>query len=101
MYKYEVKDKGIKSGHIITSKLPLNEIEKRSRRLDLLRVMVEEHECKEGRSIYEKALRAYNKTNNFTGIIKLTFNEKEWLSYMLENEFLSDEDRDVIKFYIK
>lgn len=101
MYKYKIKDKGTESCRIMTSKLPWTEVFKRSRRLDLLRVMVEEHACEEGRSICKKALRAYDKLNNFTGVIKLTSCEKEWLSYMLENEFLSDEDREVIKFYIK
>ncbi len=88
-------------GSVYTSKLETGEFIKRLRRLDTLRVLVEQHECKEGESIYKKAFRAYNKTNNFTGIIRLTFLEKDWLAYMLENEFNSEEDIEVIKFYTK
>lgn len=88
-------------GHRITSKLSADEIMKRMVRLDLLRVMTEQHECEEGRSICQKALKAYNKTENFTGIIRLTFTEKDWLGYKLEDQYLDDEDRAVIEFYIR
>ena len=74
---------------------------KRLKRLDLLRVLTEQHECNEGRSISRKALNAYNNTNYFTGIIRLTFSEKDWLSYLLENDMLDREDIECIKFYLK
>ena len=86
-------------GHRITSKLPADEIMKRMRRLDLLRVMTENHEEGHGRDICDKAWRAYNKTDNFTGIIRLTFSEKDWLGYKLEDQYLDEEDREVIRFY--
>lgn len=89
------------NGDIMTSKLHAKELMKRLRRLDTLRVMVEQNDCEEGRNICKKALRAYNKMENFTGIIRLTFLEKDWLSYKLEDGFLDEEDREVIEFYIK
>lgn len=89
------------NGDIMTSELSADELMKRLRRLDILRVMTEQHECKEGRNICKKALNAYNKMNGFTGIIRLTFFEKDWLSYMLESDMLSNEDRKVIEFYTK
>ena len=99
-------EKGMKkytfsNGDVMTSELSAEELMKRLRRLDTLRVMVEQNDCKEGRSICKKALRAYDKMNNFTGIIRLTFLEKDWLSYKLEDDFLDDEDREVIEFYSK
>lgn len=87
------------NGDVMTSRLPKEEVTKRLERLDTLRVLTEQHECKEGKSICKKALRAYNKMDGFTGIIQLTFLEKDWLSYMLEDEFCSDEDKTVIRFY--
>lgn len=88
-----------KNGDIVTSNLEINELLKRMKRLDILRVLTEQYECEEGKSICRKTIRAYNKINDFTGIIHLTFLEKDWLSCMLENEFLDNEDREVIKFY--
>lgn len=88
-------------GTIMTSKLPADEFIKRLRRLDTLRVLTEDCECPEGRSICEKARRAYNKMTDFTGIIRLTFSEKEWLGYMLESNNRTSEDIQVIKFYCK
>lgn len=90
-----------KNGDIMTSKLSAPELMKRLRRLDVLKVITEQRKCKHGRNICKKALNAYNKMNGFTGIIKLTFLEKDWLSYMLESDMLSNEDREVIKFYTK
>lgn len=74
---------------------------KRMDRLDDLRVITEGFTEGVGRGICEKALRAYNKLNGFTGIIRLTYTEKEFLDYMLEDKFLDNEDREVIKFYTK
>lgn len=89
------------NGDVLLSKLPKEEVAKRCKRLDTLRVLVEQHECSEGKSIYKKAFRAFNKVNGFTGIIRLTFTEKDWLSYMLENENNTSEDIEVINFYCK
>lgn len=89
------------NGDVMTSELSASELMKRLRRLDVLRVMTEQHECKNGRNICKKALNAYNKMNGFTGIIRLTFLEKDWLSYMLENNCITDEEIEVIKFYTK
>lgn len=88
-----------KNGDIVTSNLKINELLKRMRRLDALRVLTELYEDEEGKSICKKATKAYNKIDNFTGIIRLTRLEKDWLGYMLEDEFLDNEDREVIKFY--
>ncbi len=96
-----IKKYTFKNGDVMTSKLSADELMKRLRRLDTLRVIVEQNECKEGQSICKKALNAYNKMNNFTGIIHLTFLEKDWLSYKLEDEFIDDEDREVIEYYCK
>lgn len=96
MRKYTFKD-----GTIVTTKLSSLEISKRMDRLDTLRVLTEGFTEGVGRGICEKALRAYNKLNGFTGIIRLTYTEKEFLDYMLEDKFLDDEDREVIKFYTK
>lgn len=90
-----------KDGHTITSKLSPEEVMKRMKRLDWLRVLTEGYEDGEGASICKKALQAYDKTDNFTGIIKLNILEKDFLGYMLENTFNSDKDIEVIKFYLK
>ena len=94
MKKYTFND-----GTVVTSRLSKEEMLKRMRRLDTLRALTEQHDCPTGRSICRKALAAYDKLNDFTGIIRLTFQEKDWLSYMLESDFLDDEDIEVIKFY--
>lgn len=96
MKRYTFKD-----GTVVTTKLNAKEMVKRMDRLNLLRVITEGFTEGVGRGICEKALRAYNKLNGFTGIIKLTYTEKEFLDYMLEDKFLDDEDREVIKFYTK
>lgn len=88
-------------GDVMTSKLNKEELIKRINRLDLLRVMTEQCECVAGQSICKKALKAYNKMENFTGIIHLTSLEKEWLWYMTEDSTLGGEKREVIEFYTK
>lgn len=91
----------LSGGYTITSNLSsADEIMKRRRRLSTLCVITEQNDCKEGQSICKKALRAYNKIENFTGIVRLTPVEKDWLSYKLESDFLSNEGREVVKFYI-
>jgi len=89
------------NGEVVTSYLSKDELMKRMNRLDTLRVMTEQHDEGEGRSICRKARAAYNKLDNFTGIIRLTPLEKDWLSYKLEDEFLDDEDIECINWYIK
>lgn len=97
MFKYTFSN-----GEVVTSRLPKDELIKRMKRLDTLRVLTEQHECAEGRSICRKALQAYNKLDDFTGIIRLTFLEKDWLAYMLEDDrYLDDDDREAIRFYCK
>jgi len=88
-------------GFSITSYLPSQEVVKRMNRLDNLRVLTEGYTEGEGRSICQKALRAYNKTDNFTGIIRLTLAEKDFLGYMLESDMLDDEDIETIEYYIR
>lgn len=95
MYEYRFTN-----GDVITSSLSQQELIRRMNRLDKLIVLCEQHDCVPGRNITRKALAAYNKADNFTGIIRLTPSEKDWLSYMLENEFLSDYDRSVINWYV-
>nr|DAH13056.1 MAG TPA: hypothetical protein [Caudoviricetes sp.] len=71
-------------GRYCTSKLDGVELNKRMRRLDLLRVMTEGYESGVGYGICQKALRAYKKTENFTGIVRLTTVEKDFLSYLMD-----------------
>lgn len=94
-YTYTFKD-----GHKCTSNLEKAELIKRMNRLDTLRVLTEGFEEGEGRNICDKALRAYNKTENFTGIIRLSLLEKDFLGYMLDSDMNSEEDIEVIKFYM-
>lgn len=89
------------NGDIVTSELSADELMIRMRRLDLLRVMTECYEAGEGLSIHNKALRAYNKVDNFTGIIRLTALEKDFMCYMRERSFLTDEDMEIINFYTR
>jgi len=95
MYKYTFTN-----GDVITSSLSKDELLRRMNRLDTLRVLTEGYDEGEGASICRKAWRAYNKTDNFTGIIRLTFNEKDFLGYMLESDMLTDEDRECLNWYI-
>lgn len=82
------------------TKLSKEEFEKRYKRLDTLRVMTEGYDEGEGLSICKKALRAENK-EIFTGIIRLTNTEKDFLGYCLESDFLDEEEKEVIKFYTR
>lgn len=88
------------NGDVVTSKLNQQELLTRMRRLDTLRVLTEGYEEGEGKNICKKALNAYNKIEGFTGIIRLTFLEKDFLGYCLESEYLSAEEKEVINFYI-
>lgn len=89
-----------KNGDVMTSELSAEELTKRLRRLDTLRVMMEGYdEGSDGRAIHNKAYRAYNKTKNFTGIIRLNNTEKDFLHYQLESEMITDEEIEVVRFY--
>lgn len=86
-------------GMSCTTKLSIAEINKRMRRLDLLRVMTEGYDSGMGYSICHKALRAYNKSENFTGIIRLTTPEKDFLSYLMDGS--KGECLTVLQYYCK
>ena len=88
-------------GHEVTTNLDMDEMLKRMNRLDWLRVLTEGYENGEGKSICDKALRAYNKTENFTGIIRLTFLEKDFLAYRLEDAMNTQKDIETIRFYLR
>lgn len=96
MYKYTFSN-----GDVVTSKLTKDVLIQRMRRLDTLRVMTEQLEDGTYQSICRKALAAYNKTNDFTGIIRLTRYEKEMLLYLLEDGMLTDDEKEAIKFYTR
>lgn len=84
---------------MIVTKLDIFEAKKRLDRLNTLIVLVEGYDDGEGKSIYDKALRAYEKYDNFTGVIRLSNSEKDWLSYLLECDMISEKERKVIKYY--
>ena len=87
-------------GFKCTSKLDKPELMKRMKRLDNLRVLTEGFTEGAGRSICDKALRAYHKADNFTGIIRLTVFEKDFLGYLLEGR-TDEKDVETIQFYLK
>lgn len=87
-------------GHQITSKLDAQEILKRMDRLDWLRVLTEGYEEGCGRQICEKAIKAYDKTENFTGIIRLSIHEKDFISMMMEGN-TDQKDIETLSFYLK
>lgn len=88
-------------GHKITTNLSNEEVLKRMSRLDWLRVLTEGYDSGVGNSIYNKVVRAYNKSDNFTGIIRLTPNEKDFLGYMLESDMNTERDIEVINWYLR
>lgn len=104
MHTYTFPDTGFGSlsGKTYRSPIPTTGVFwKRLQRLETLILLTEQHESREGKSICRKAIRAYNNTNNFTGIIRLNVLEKDWLSYLLENDMLDNDDIECINFYIK
>ena len=90
-----------KNGDVVTSELDSKELCIRMRRLDILRVMTEGYESGEGFNICQKALRAYNKVKGFTGIIRLSSTEKDFLSYLYENSYNDNEEIEVLNYYVK
>ena len=96
MYTYTFSN-----GDVVKSNLSQDLLMQRMRRLDTLRVLTEGYEYGVGLSIYNKALKAYNKTDNFTGLIRLNPIEKDFLSCILEdNEMLTSEDRECLEYYL-
>lgn len=89
-----------KDGTVVTTKLTAEEAIRRMNRLDTLKVLTQAFEEGEGLNICRKAYEAWNKNDNFTGIIHLTKNEKDFLGYCLENEYNTKEDNEVLNFYI-
>lgn len=89
------------NGEVITSRLEKDELMERMNRLDTLRVLTEGYTEGHGKSICKKAVRAYNKVNDFTGIIRLSIHEKDFIGYLLESEFNDEEDKEVLNFYLK
>ena len=91
-----------KDGFTCTTYLDTDICVDRMKNLDNLRVLVEGYDAGEGKRIYEKAVAAYNKRDHFTGIIRLSTTEKDFLGYILaENDCITDQDRDTLKRYIR
>lgn len=96
-HRYEWPD-----GKWLTTELPMKEMLNRLNRLDTLRVLTEGYEEGEGYNICQKAWKAWNKQENFTGIIRLTNTEKDFLGYIrYENEYLDRDDIRCLDFYLK
>ena len=96
-YTYTFND-----GHKTTSDLPAEEVIKRMDKLSRLIVLLEGFD--EGsvfNDIYEKAVTVYNKKDNFTGRIRLTFTEKDNLGYLLDRKTNTEEDIKVLKYYLR
>lgn len=97
LYTYTFSD-----GHTCTSYLGAKELSTRMQRLDWLRVLTEGYTEGEGYSICQKAIRAYNKRDNFTGIIRLTLTEKDFLGYMAADPMNDDPmDKEVFWYYLR
>ena len=88
-------------GYSITTNLSKQEALKRMDRLSNLRVLMEGYDAGVGLGICKKALNAYNKQDNFTGIIRLTNTEKEFLSYCYMDEYGDIDDIEDMDEYAK
>ena len=87
-------------GFAVVTNLTTDEAVKRLNKLDTLRVLTEGYEEGDGFAICKKAVRAYRK-NPFTGIIRLSVTEKDFLCYILEeNPYLDEDEKSVLRFYI-
>lgn len=73
-------------------------IRKRYKRLFTLKHMLEGLHVRHTISIYQKCIEVLNKYP-FTGILRLNSDEKEFLSHLLEQDNLTDDQIDVIRFY--
>lgn len=90
------------NGETITSTLSKEKLVAYILRLDTLRVLVEGYdEGSTGEKIRKKAVKAFNKVENFTGRIRLTSIEKDFLLTKLENDMITEEEKEVIKYYCK
>ena len=88
-----------KSGEIFTTNLEPAEMMRRMNRLSLLIAAMEgRSENEDYYRIYKKAVKAYNKKDNFTGIIRLTSYEKEMLDY-LDEDMMPEKELEAIRFY--
>ena len=88
-------------GHQITTMLSTDEVLKRMSMLDWLRVATEGYEDGIGVNIYKKALRAYDKTDNFTGVIRLNTLERDFLDYMYNEGMLHPKEKEAIKYFLR
>lgn len=92
----------LSNGSQVTTKLSREEAVKRFNLLDSLIVLTEGYQYGHGVTICQKAVKAYYKSNDFTGIIRLNNLEKEFLMYILDNDefgYLDDDDIECLKFY--
>ena len=89
------------SGEKYKSNLPMDKFCEVFYRLCYLMVLTEEYDDEVYKNIHRKAKRAFDKMDGFTGIIRLTTLEKDFLGALLEDELLDDEYKKVIKHYIK
>lgn len=89
----------LNNGKVIYSYLTPEQFNERYIRLDDLRVLVEGFEGEPYEPIYKKVIRALN-ANLFTGIIRLSFAERDALGYLLENDMNTARDIAAIKYYI-
>lgn len=90
----------LNNGKVIYSYLTPEQLNERYIRLDDLRILVEDFEGEPYEPIYKKAVRALN-ANPFTGIIHLSFAERDALGYLLERDTLSSADVAVLNYYLK
>ena len=90
------------NGYRMTSKLSIPQIKERLSRLKHLIVLTENFENEDGESIYKKAYKAYHKKDNFTGVIRLNEQEKDFISYLIDEcDMLSEKDIETYKYYLK
>lgn len=101
MFRYTWDD-----GFSVQTNLSVQEFLKRYNRLDTLRVLTEGYDDLDGNEhpytkICKKASKAENNLSNFTGIIRLSPTEKYYLEGMLDREFLTPEEEEVIRYYLR
>lgn len=90
----------LNNGKVLYSYLTPKQLNERYIRLDDLRVLLEGFEGDPYEPIFRKAVKALN-ANPFTGIIHLSFAERDALGYLLENDMLTAADIAVLKYYLK
>ena len=90
-----------KTNEVFTTELTLEEMLKRMDRLSWLMVLTEGYEEGDYKSIHDKAERAYNKQDNFTGIIRLNVNEKDCIGALMHDSMANDKDIEVLSHYYR